>query len=973
MGRTVELEVLRTLVPRADGERARVVLLGGEPGVGKSRLAREFSAELASDGVLVLYGQCDAVVHTPFGPFVPALEQLMRTVDPAERTAVVGKSAGELTRLLPELALEAGETAAELKIDPDTERHRLHTAVTDLLAEISQRRPVLVVLEDIHWADASTLLLLRHLARTIWTGAVLVFATFRDTEPDMPELLSQTLADLRRSDDVVRLRLGGLSRDEVSELVRRAVEGDAETDLGELAGTISDLTGGNAFLVCELWRALLETGAVEVDEHAVRVTRPVARLGTPESVREVVSERLARLAPATTTLLELAAAAGAEFELEVVRRGSALGEDEFVAALDEAIRSAMIEQLPGRRLAYRFTHELVRRGVYDRLTAGRKAQLHLRVGEAMEPERGRSSRALADLAHHFTAAAPLGDVGRAIDYNVLAAGAAVQSLAFDEAAELLETALDLGIDDDARRAHVLLDLGTARHLGGKAVDAMEAFSAAGDIGRTIGDPQLLAQAAIGYEDASWRPGLHDLAVGPFEEALAALGDDQPQLRLALLSGLGRALDLQGQHERAAIVRHNAIALGRELDDQLGVANVLVRSYWARGATLDEEILEMLTAAKAMGDDLANTEIQAEAMVWLVPTFVALADMASARREVSALREIAQTTGQPFILHVAEHYGAAIALGDGRLGASEAMTHASEEAARLLTGRDATGTLGIQMFSLRREQGRLAQLAPVIRILAAREREHGPWRPGLASLLAELGMVAEAKRELQRIADEGLEPLRQLWLASLTYITDACSAVGDEEAAALVYPALEPLSGKNVMIGNLVTCYGAADRYLGMLARTLGEWERAEQHFERAIELNRQMGAATWLAHTQYEYAQLILASRPHNRRLATVLLEEADELAAGIGMAALRARIRALGAPVAPAALPDRLSAREVQILQLVARGFSNRQIGAELFISEHTAANHVRSILRKTGCANRTDAASYAHRHALVDADTYG
>jgi hypothetical protein len=167
--------------------------------------------------------------------------------------------------------------------------------------------------------------------------------------------------------------------------------------------------------------------------------------------------------------------------------------------------------------------------------------------------------------------------------------------------------------------------------------------------------------------------------------------------------------------------------------------------------------------------------------------------------------MAQRTGQPFILHVAEHYGAAIALADGRLGAAQAMTRASEEAGRLLTGRDASGTIGIQMFSLRREQGRLGQLAPVIRILAARERERGPWRPGLVSLLAELGMVAEAKRELRRIADEGLEPLRQIWLASLTYITDACSAIGDEETAALVYPAFEPLTGRNVMIGNLVIC------------------------------------------------------------------------------------------------------------------------------------------------------------------------
>jgi DNA-binding CsgD family transcriptional regulator len=300
-----------------------------------------------------------------------------------------------------------------------------------------------------------------------------------------------------------------------------------------------------------------------------------------------------------------------------------------------------------------------------------------------------------------------------------------------------------------------------------------------------------------------------------------------------------------------------------------------------------------------------------------------------------------------------------------------MANSSEQAGRTLTGRDASGTYGIQMFSLRREQGRLAELASVIRILAGSEREDGPWRPGLVSLLVELGMESEAKRELARIASAGLEPLREsLWLASLTYITDACAALGSEAVAELVYPELAPLAGTNVMVGHLVAYYGAADRYLGMLAATLGEWERAEEHFERALELNARMDASTWLAHTQYEYARMLLlrGSEPHGQ--ARALLARADQLAARIGMGALRKRIAKLGAPPAgPAGLPDGLSAREAQILRLIARGLSNREIGAELFISEHTAANHVRSILRKTGCANRTEAASYAHRHALVDA----
>ncbi len=951
-----------------------MVLLGGESGAGKSRLAREFGAEAAREGAIVLFGECDAVVPTPYGPFVAVLDQLVRSIVPRELRSILGSGAGELTRLLPDLADHLGELAPPDKADPDTERHRLHAAVTDLLAGVSGHRSLLVVLEDVHWADAPTLLLLRHLARARWKGRVLVFASFRDAEADLPELLSQTLADLRRSEDVVRLRLGDLSPDEVSELVTRAAEAHIGDELSGVAGTIREITGGNAFLVCELWRALLETGAVEVNDGEVKLTRPLAGLGTPESVREVAGQRLARLAPSTTALLELAATAGAEFELEVIRRGSGLGENEFVAALDEAIRGAMIEELSGRGLAYRFTHELVRRAVYDRLTTARKAQLHLRVGEAREALPDRSARTLADLAHHFAAAAPLGGAERAVAYNLLAARAAIDALAFDEASELLRAALELGITDDTQRAAALLELGAAKHLGGKAVEAMEAFSDAAEIARTIDDPELLARAAIGYEDASWRPAIFGSGSERLEEAITALGDGRPPLRLALLSGLARALDHDGQHERGAIVRGNAIELASRIGDQPGLAAVLTRSYWARGSAPDGEILEMLTEAKEIGEQLGNTEIQAEAIVWRVPTFVALADMPSARREVSALRDIAQATRQPFMLHVAEHYGAAIALADGRIDAAEAMMRSSEEAGRLLTGRDATGTFGIQMFSLRREQGRLAELAPVIRILAAGDREQGPWRPGLAALLVELGMEADARRELTRVAGEGLESMRQtLWLASLTYLSDASAALGDEAVAELVYPELVPLTGANVMIGHLVVCYGAADRYLGMLASTLGEWDRAEEHFERAIELNRRMEATTWLARTNYEYARMLLAGRGNRRSRATALLDEADRLAGAGGLIALRGRIRTIGATPAPAAPPDQLSAREVQILQLVARGLSNRQIGLELFISEHTAANHIRSILRKTGCANRTEAASYAHRHALVGARTQG
>ena len=202
------------------------------------------------------------------------------------------------------------------------------------------------MLEDGHWADAPTLLLLRHLARAGAGARLLVVATFRDTEADVPDALSDTLADLRRSDDVVRLHLGGLSAGEVTEFVRDAAGGELGSGPPELAGTISDLTGGNPFLVCELWRALIETEAVEAAGGTIRFTRAPTELGTPESVREVVSQRLARLEPGTSDLLELAATAGAEFELETIRRAAALEERELLGALDQAVRSGMLEERP---------------------------------------------------------------------------------------------------------------------------------------------------------------------------------------------------------------------------------------------------------------------------------------------------------------------------------------------------------------------------------------------------------------------------------------------------------------------------------------------------------------------------------------------------------------------------------------------------------------------------------------------------
>ena len=968
-GRARELATLRALLPRSAGEGRRAAFLAGEPGSGKSRLVRELAGEVAAEGATVLYGDCDGVVGTPYGPFAAALEHLVRYSDPGELRPHLAHGGGELTRLLPGLAAHLGELPEPPPADADAERHRLHTAVTDLLVGVSSERPLLVVLEDVHWADASTLGLMRHLVRSGAGARMLLVATFRDDDADVPAELASALVDVYRTEGVVRIRLGGLSQADVAEFVRLTAGAEPASDL---TAAILGLTGGNAFLVTELWRELLDANVVDVGPGGVRLTRPAAELGTPTTVREVVNHRLTRLSAEANEVLALAAVAGADFELDTVRRTEVVPGPVLVDAVDEAVRNGMLVEEPGRRLAYRFAHELVRRAVTDRLSAPRKAEFHLLVAEALEARRPHAdSRAvLAALAYHYAAAAPVGAVERAVDYNLLAADSAVRALAFGEAEDRFRVALELGVRDPAERVDVMLRLGEACHRAGHADAALAAFRRVVDLARGLGDPDALARAAIGFEQAAWRPAMHDAeSVELLEEAAAGLGEEDSELRALVLRGLARALELRGEPARAALARDESIAMSRRRSDPRTLGATLATAYWSRGSSTNEEVTRMLLEARDIGRELADVEVEGEALSWLVPSYVIRCDHDAARDTLTALFGVARRLSEPFLLHVAEHYGAAIALCDGDLAEAEHAATRSQEWGRLLTGRDASGTYAIQMFGLRREQGRLAELAPVVRLLDADARSSA-WGPGLAALYAELGMADDARRELRRILDEGLGSLRSsLWLASLVYLADACGALGDVETAEALYPELAAYSGANVMVGHLVACYGAMDRYLGTTAAVLGEWERAEDHFHAALALNTRLGARTWLAHTAYEYARMLLARNAgDDRSHARGQLGLALGLAQTIGLPGLARRAAELGTDVEPApALPDGLSGREVEILVELARGRSNREIGRALHISEHTAANHIRSILRKTRCANRTEAAAYALRRGLV------
>ncbi|MGE5765178.1 MAG: helix-turn-helix transcriptional regulator [Mycobacterium leprae] len=952
---------------QGDGQRATYG--AREAGVGKSRLIRELAHEATAGGAVVLYGVCDPELAVPYQPVVESLDHLFRHTDAATLAADLEPVGGELVRLFPDLSAPGLPTPATLSADPETARHRLHRAVSGLLINVSHRYPLVLVLDDLQWADGCTMLLLRHLVRAAADARLLLVGAYRDTAPDLAPAVLDALADLRRADGVTRLRLAGLQPAELVELVIELTDGRVD-DLDAVAQTLGEQTGGNAFLLGELWRHLEETGRLTPTGGRWRLTQPLD-LDSPDSVREVVGHRLARLSPAARELLSITAVLGGVQEFALLRHAWPTDEDSLQDGIGDAVASGLLLETPGAGLRYRFAHELVRRAVYDSLPGLVRARLHNQVAQILEVLHGGDPGMVAELARHLTAAAPVGDRARATRQCLRAAEVAEARLAFEQAAQWLRTALDLGVAP-GDEGQVQLRLGAVLRNRGVWAEALDAYRSAARVARERHDPLLLAEAAIGFEETSWRPGMTagSGAVELLEEADKAVNAQDSATRVRLLAGLARARAHQGDEPAAVAARIGAVDMARRLGDERTLAYALGQALWARGQDSPDTVLAMLGESHDLAQRLGEEELRSVALSSRLPVLCCLGRIEEARRDLETLQMTAARLGQSLFLHYVEQAGSALALFDGRLADADLRARRALEWSRQM-GRDAVGVYGIQMFGVRREQGRLSTLLPVARTLAAQPSSVAAWAPALALLYAELGMTQEARAEVARLCDTGLAQIPQdvLRLGALSYLADACWLLGDAEHAAVVYEVMQPYAGRNVLLAGLVACYGVVDRYLGMLCATCESWDQADRHFTEALRRNTAMSSPTWSAHTRYAHARMLLARRGRgDTERAGELLEATRQTAQQRGLTALLAHIDALTAtPRAVLTLPDGLTARELAVLQLIAQGRSNRAIGQQLFISEYTAANHVRSILMKTGSANRAEAASYAHRHRLV------
>ena len=970
VGRQAEWRTLEDAWDRAAAGALEVVLIGGEAGAGKTRLAAEFARHCHDSGAIVLLGTCDEELALPYQPWVHALDHLLRSLPGFGRPINSDRDLGDLLVLLPQLERLLPGLPRPGAADPETERYLLFSAVDRVLASAARQGPLLVLLDDVHWAGRQTLELLRHLVRAGSAARLMIIATFRDGAADLADPLAESLVDLQRSEAVTRVRLGGLDTASVEQFVSAALDQDLDGDLRVLAAAAAERSGGNAFFLGELWRHLLHHGVVSRHRDRWVVRRDIASIGPPDSVKDVVAGRMARLSRRARRPLELAAAAGHRVEFQVLSLASEMNPDDVSAGLDELVDSGFLVSVGGHLLTYQFIHALVRDTVEEVMSPSVQAGLHLRIAEALEQIYAADKRSVfAELARHFGAASAVGGLERGVRYGRLAAEQAKSTGAYDEAISHLEAVLRMLPDESVDTTEVLVDLGQVQMRRGHAFKAQDTYQHAFDAARRNGWAQQAARAALGYEEAVHQPGAPGgPAVRMVSEAIGLIGEEQVPLRVQLQASLSRSLYLAGDQAEAVTAGDLALSMARSIEDQDCLASALQALTIVTRDTLQllETSIELRDVAARIGDSWSG----AYATGNIVRALIELGRVEEAG-EVLKQHKVVSDRGRFLLFQFMGHvYDAVLALAAGRFDDAE---RAAEQAHAVGDTSDTlydAGVYGLQMFAIRREQGRLTEVLPLMRLLSSREEDQGVWRPGLTALYAELGMIEESRRELEALAPGGFAsvPRDSVWPACLTFLAEACIACGAVDHAELLMKELDRYAGRNLMVA-MTICFGPADRLRGGLAQLLGLRQQADTHFRSAMALADRSASPVWRAHVQRDWAVLAAANGDVDN--AKFLAQQAYTTANVLGMKTMAERAGAvltrLISPSPSAATYDGMSERELDVLRLIAEGCSNREIGERLFISQHTAANHVRSILQKTGCANRAEAAAYAVHRQVV------
>jgi DNA-binding SARP family transcriptional activator len=908
VGRARELDQLDEWWAEAVTGARGLVLLAGDAGIGKTRLAAELGRRAYDDGALVLYGRFDEEALAPYQPVVEMVRGWSSGASLEPLRERLGIRAAELGILFGEFGPPPGEPAdpGPQGHDADARRLRFFDAVAALLGEAGASGPLVLVFDDLHWADRPTLQLLKHLVRAPQPRRALIVGTYRDAELEAGDPLHELIGDIRREGLLKRIELGGLAEREVAELVVALGVPTAEP---AFVYALHGETEGNPFFIEEVVRHLRE------GDHDLRSDVSLTEAGVPDGVREVTARRLRRLTPDSRQALQVASVIGREFDYDVLEAVAPLHEDALISALEEGVKARVLREA-GRVGRYAFTHALVRATLYDGLSQLRRARLHGRVGEAIERLRGADLEPhLPQLAHHFAQAAPVEQPERAIDFALAAARRADRLLAWEEAAQHYRAALRArelaGAPDDRLRAELLLALGGSEDRAGREQAARATFASAAATARALTDRELLGRAALGFA-GQWSilGRVDDARVALLEEALTALDEEDTPLRARLLARLALELYYSGEPDRRLALSEEAVELARQLDDPRTLATCLDARHYAlwRPETVDER-LQVAAELRQVAEQTCDPQLELEGAGWTVVDLLELGDVPGADVQIAAAIKLAEALQTPIWLWWTSLLRCTRAQLAGAFDEAERLAERTLEIGRQGQAENALNAYAQAMFNIRREQGRLAEVEPAVRGFIDLYPMLVAWRAALALLLVELGRADEARAEFERLAGDGFAnlPRDANWLIGVTLLAEVCGALGDGARAAELYAALAPYARRNVVVGRAATCNGSASRLLGILAAAMRSWELAEGHFIDALAMHERMGARPWVARTQLAYAEMLLGRRRRgDRARARGLLAEAAAIADELGMGVVAGRAREL----APAATAGGVAAR---------------------------------------------------------------
>jgi DNA-binding SARP family transcriptional activator/tetratricopeptide (TPR) repeat protein len=856
VGRTTELERLRSAFEQVStSRRPRVVVLSGEPGIGKTALALRFALDAHASGATVLAGRCDEETPFPYQPFVEALRQVGDWLPVDELRTCVGHDGSALRHLLPVLADRVPGLPGPGS-DPGKQRYLLFEAVTGFLARLSETRPLVMVLEDMQWAGRGGLLLARHLARSARPLPLLMIDTCRTNAAPTH---AEAIADLRRDDLVVEISLSGLDEAGVRALIE--VSGGASAHLAEQITSISE---GNPLFVREITRHLAETSATE--------------LRIPQSLRGAIIRRLDRLPPAVAELLTIAAVGGRDFRLETLCLVSGRGEDEVIADLEIAARSRLIAEVPGAVDVWSFSDALVRETVYADISASRRARLHRAIADVLVA-RVDPAPHLAEIARHFAAAGSPSDLARASTYARQAGDVAMRQLAFETAAAEYESALSCldarALPDDAARCGLLFSIAEARARGGDG-RAAAAYVSVVEAARR-GDPgygaECLARAAIGLADiGEWSGSVDHAAIGLLEEGLDALGDADTPLRAHLLGRLaGKLFHLPGSLERRRALTIESVAVARRLGDPQLIAGCLhAHSYavWGPGDAADR----LATGAEIvrLADDAGDRELSLHGHGWCAIALLEMGDVARLDEELAAYDSLANHLRHPHYRWYARTRRTMRVLLAGTLDVGERMAH--DALALGWPGRrlEVENAFTAQMGAVWLERP-TPEALQFLEAASVSCESRLPVESSLALCLRalraavalELGDVEAARSELRHVCEVGIAsvPRGDLWGGTLAHLARPLASLGSQEDSESAYRLLLPHAGTAAQAAGAVAFAGSFSHHLAVLATALGRWDEAERHFAAAAAMHADMGALVHLTRTRLEWAAMLSARR----------------------------------------------------------------------------------------------------------------